>query len=85
MNFLHYEVDAGPDNMVRVTLDKQANVRMMDSDNYRRYQSGQSHRYYGGLAKVSPSNLRPPYHGRWHVAVDLGGDSGTMRASVSVI
>ncbi len=59
--------------MVRVTLDKQANVKMMDTTNYRPYRSGQSHHYYDDLAKVSLFDMRPPYYGRWHVTVDLGG------------
>ncbi|QIN77530.1 DUF1883 domain-containing protein [Rubrobacter marinus] len=85
MNFLHYEVNAGPGDVVRVTLDKQANVRLMDSHNFQRYRNGQSHEYYGGLAEVSPFNLRPPHRGRWHVTVDLGGYGGSVRASVSVL
>jgi hypothetical protein len=85
LNFLHSEVDAGPGNPVRITLDSQANVRLMDGHNFRRYRSGQSHNYYGGLAKVSPFYVRPPYRGRWHVTVDLGGYSGRLRASVSVV
>lgn len=85
MNFLHTEVDAGPHDVVRVTLDKQANVKMMDGTNFRRYRDGQGHQYYGGLVKVSPYNLRPPYRGRWHVTVDLGGYPGTVRSSVTVL
>lgn len=85
MKFLHSEVDAGPGDVVRVTLDKRANVKMMDGHNFRRYQSGQSHNYYGGLAKVPPLDLRPPYRGRWNVVVDLGGYGGTVGASVAVI
>ena len=85
MNFLHSEIQAGPGDVVRVTLDKQANVKMMDGHNFRRYRSGESHRYYGGLAKVSPFGMRPPYHGRWHVTVDLGGYGGSVRASVAVV
>jgi Domain of unknown function (DUF1883) len=40
VNFLRSEVDAGPGDVVRVTLDKRANVKMMDGHNFRRYQSG---------------------------------------------
>ena len=85
MNFLHYEVDAGPQNTIQVTLDKQANVRLLDATNFQRYRSGQQHNYYGGLAKVSPINLKAPYQGHWHVVIDLGGYSGTVRASVRVL
>jgi Domain of unknown function (DUF1883) len=51
VNFLHSEVHAGPGEVVQVTLDKQANVKVMDGHNFRRYRSGQSHNYYGGLAE----------------------------------
>ena len=85
MNFLKYEVDAGPNNTIRVILDKQANVRLLDSMNFQKYRSGQEHKYYGGLAQVSPVNLKPPYNGHWYVVIDLGGYGGTVRASVQVI
>jgi hypothetical protein len=85
MNYLHYEVDAGPDDVIEVTLDKQANVLLLDGPNYRDYQAGLTYRYHGGFATVSPVLLRPPHPGRWHVVVDLGGYSGSVRASVETI
>jgi hypothetical protein len=85
MNYLHYEVDAGPDEVIEVTLDKQANVLLLDDPNYRDYQAGRSYRYHGGLATVSPVRLRPPHSGPWHVVVDLGGYPGSVRASVETI
>ena len=85
MNFLHYEVDLGPNDGVEVTLDQQANVRLLDASNFFAYQRGDAHTYYGGLAKVSPVHLRPPHSGHWHVVIDLGGYSGTVRASVRVV
>jgi hypothetical protein len=85
MNYLHYEFDLGPNDVVRVTLDKQANVKMLDENNYRSYQSGRQHRYYGGLAKTSPINLKAPHQGHWHVVIDLGGYSGTVHASAQIL
>jgi len=85
MNYLHYEFDIGPNNIVRVTLDKQANVRLLDNTNYQKYRMGQQYTYYGGFIKVSPADLRAPYQGHWHAVIDLGGYAGTVRASVSVI
>jgi hypothetical protein len=85
MKFLHYEFDLGDDDAVRVSLDKQANVRLLDGNNFQKYRSGQNHKYYGGLAKRSPVILRPPHSGRWHVVVDLGGYAGSVSASVSVV
>jgi Domain of unknown function (DUF1883) len=85
VNFLHYDLRLGPDDVVQVTLDKQANVRLMDDMNFSNYKQGRNHHYYGGLAKVSPASVRPPHAGRWHLAIDLGGHAGTVTASVRVL
>lgn len=84
MNFLCWPVTAGPSDTIVVTLDRQANVLLMDDMNYMAYRHGQSHRYFGGLAKQSPIPLTPPRNGRWHLVVDLGGRSGIVNATVSL-
>lgn len=40
MDYLHSVVNAGPHNIVEVTLDKQARVMVMDGLNYSAYRSG---------------------------------------------
>jgi hypothetical protein len=85
MNFLHQEIDAGPDDLIEVTLDHAANVQLMDSTNYQNYRAGRPYRYFGGHVTSSPYRLRPPRHDRWHLVVDLGGNAGTVRASARVI
>lgn len=85
MNFLHYEVNAGPNDVIQVVLDKQANVRLLDNLNFQKYRSGSRHEYRGGLAETSPFNLVAPRHGAWHVVVDLGGYAGSVSAAVQVL
>ena len=85
MNFLNYDLQLSSGDVVEVTLDKQANVRLLDDTNYSYYQRGERHTYYGGLATKSPTHLRPPHSGHWHVVIDLGGYAGTVNASVRVI
>ncbi len=85
MNFLHSDFTLGPDDAVEVTLDKQANVRLMDDVNFDRYKCGEKHTYHGGLATKSPLRLTPPQQGHWHVVIDLGGYGGTVRSSVRVL
>lgn len=82
MNFLQYEFDGGPTDLIQVNLDRKANVRLLDWDNFQKYSNGQYHTYYGGHATTSPVNLRPPHKGHWYVVIDLGGYAGTVRASV---
>ena len=85
MNYLHYEFDLGSNDTVEVTLDKQANVRLLDATNFALYRSGSKHRYYGGLAKESPVKMSAPHAGHWHVVIDLGGYAGTVRATARVL
>lgn len=37
MNFLHQTFNVGPDDVVEVTLDGQANVMLLDQVNFERY------------------------------------------------
>lgn len=85
MNFLHYELDLKANDVVEVTLDKQANVRLLDSANYSQYRRGEKHQYYGGLAKTSPTKLTTPRSGHWHLVIDLGGYAGQVNASVRTL
>jgi hypothetical protein len=85
MNYLHQEFDAGPSDVIEVTLDHAANVLLLDSTNYNNYRDGRAYRYHGGYAKISPLRLSPPRFDHWHLVVDLGGNTGTVRASASVL
>ena len=85
MNFLHWEVEVGQDDIVEVTLDGQANVMLLDQVNFDKYRQGVSFRYHGGLAKTSPLRQAPPHQGKWHVVVDLGGFPGKLHAGVAIL
>jgi hypothetical protein len=85
MNFLHYDLDLSTGDLVEVTLDKQANVRLLDDLNFAKYKRGEKHSYYGGRATKSPIRLHPPHAGHWHLVIDLGGYPGTVRASVRTV
>lgn len=85
MNFLHNDLgclDGG--EVVEVTLSAAANVRLMDSGNFQNYRSGHRHEYFGGHATRSPVRLLVPRAGHWHVAIDLGGYAGNVRAGVRI-
>lgn len=79
-NYLHYEFDLEAGQVVEVELDKQANVRLLDEENFAHYRKGEVHRYFGGLAKESPLHLKAPHAGHWHVVIDLGGYAGSVGA-----
>ena len=85
MQFLYSRFHLNSRENVRVTLDSQANVLLMDDTNFSLYKRGDAHRYYGGLATRSPVTLSAPCMGFWNVVVDLGGYAGSVRASVHKI
>ena len=85
MNYLHYDLHLGPNDLVEVTIDHQTNVRLLDDANFSRYKRGRRHSYYGGLAKSSPIRLAAPHAGHGNLVIDLGGYAGTVRAAVRTI
>lgn len=86
MKFMHYEwYDLGPEDIIEVTLDKQANVRLVDSTNFDRYKRGDSYDFRGGTQVKTPAHLSPPHRGHWHLVIDLEGYVGSVNVGVRVI
>ena len=85
MSFIHFTVKAGPDNIIQVSLSREANVRLMDSVNYQKYRLKKKYSFIGGMAMTPVFDLRPKNKGEWHVIVDLEGLEGEVRASVEVL
>jgi hypothetical protein len=84
MRFLHWDIQAGPDNVVQVELDHAANVILLDDINFSAFRRGSRYRYFGGYYKQTPVRLVPPHEGAWHVVVHLGGYAGRVNASMSL-
>ncbi|HWE35252.1 MAG TPA: DUF1883 domain-containing protein [Isosphaeraceae bacterium] len=82
---LHQEFDAGPEDVIEVTLDNSANVQLLDEANYQNYVNGRAFRYHGGFAEMTPFRLRPPRQGHWHLVIDLGGGPGQVRAFTKIL
>lgn len=86
MNFLYNDLGVlNGGEIVEVTLTSAANVRLMDSGNFSNYQRGGRHQYFGGHVTRSPFRVPVPRAGHWHVAIDLGGYAGSVRAGVRVL
>lgn len=85
MNYLVFEVDAYPADTIKVNLEQQANVRLMDYANYQRYKLGQTNDFVGGHVTKTPFLIKPPKFAHWYVVIDLGGASGSLKADVELI
>ena len=85
MQYLHNDLGyLHGGEVVEVTLSGAANVLLMDSSNFNSYRQGGRHHYFGGRATHSPFRVPIPSAGHWHVAIDLGGYAGSVRAGVRV-
>lgn len=86
MNFLHNDLGHLDGNeVVEVTLSNAANVLLLDTPNFQAYRSGRAYRYHGGYVTRSPYRVSVPCCGQWHLAIDLGGARGSVRAGVRVL
>lgn len=87
MKFQHYDLGyLSGGEIVQVNLSgTAANVQLMSSSDFSSYKSGRRHHFYGGHATRSPVRIPVPRSGHWHVVIDLGGYSGTIRSSVNVL
>jgi len=82
---LHQSFLAWSGDLLRIWLDRRANVLLLDENDYMRYRSGGGFRYLGGYARTSPVELPVPYPGRWHLVIDMGGQPGALRVRAEVI
>jgi hypothetical protein len=63
-------VSAPAGTVVEVSLDRPANVLLLDSLNYDNYRLRRAFRYQGGLARKASVAFTVPHTGRWHVVVE---------------
>jgi hypothetical protein len=75
MKFLHWEVDAVEGTVVRVDLDAQANVMLLDDSNFSSYRHGHRFNYRGGLAERRRS--------RWCRRTPAAGTSSLTSAATA--
>ena len=85
MNFLQYDFQLNPNDVVEVTLNTIANVKLMDPTNFLYYRNKRKYKFTGGIAKPPKYTVSPPSKGRWHVVIDMEGFSGDVVASAKVI
>lgn len=85
MSFLHKQLSLHSGQVIEVTIDKAANVMLMDNSQFQHYRSGRQFRYRGGYMTQSPCRIAVPHSGTWHIVIDLGGRSGNIRHSINIL
>jgi hypothetical protein len=67
----------------RVTLDRGANVFLVDESNFAAFRNDRDFRYYGGLIQRSPHDFVIPSTGRWRIVAHTWGLRDPARVSVA--
>ena len=82
--YLFSQVDLKRGDIVRVTVDRRANVLMMIPEAYENYKHQINYTYYGGYAITSPLEIPAPFEGKFYVVIDLPG-GGELKYSIAVV
>ena len=79
MNFVSWDFNASAGSTVSMTIDRQANVFLVDDTNFSSFRRGGTFNYYGQLQKHRGVRLTVPRTGHWHLVLQPVG--GTVRYS----
>ena len=60
--------------IVEVRLSYIGYVRLLDDDNYDKYQYKEPYEYYGGIQTENPCLIEIPHSDHWHCVIDNNGD-----------
>lgn len=70
---------------VSVKINQQAHVALLDTTNFQRYVNRQRYRHYGGLQSYQKERYRIPYPGEWHVIINIGASSRSIKSEIQII
>jgi len=85
MKFLHYRIDGQKDDTVKIKLDGEAFVRLLDTLHYDNYRFGRKYQGKGGWVTEGTIDFIIPYKGTFHVVIDHNGQQGSAKATVDVV
>lgn len=87
MQFLHKRLYLNAGDIVVVDCSHQSNILLTTDSNFTNYKNGRGFQHHGGggFFQQLPARLKAPQSGYWNITIDLGGGSGNVRHSISVI
>ena len=85
MQFVHWREYLNAGETVVVNCSHRCNVRLMSDSDFESYRRGSAHHYFGGHYERLPARIAAPSCGYWNVTLDVGGDSASIRHSMTVL
>lgn len=84
MNFLHWKIVGQPGDSVVIKTNQSAYIRLLDALNFEYYQRGSKYQGEGGWNDDLTAIFALPYKGTFHAVVDLGGQTGLVKATCDI-
>jgi hypothetical protein len=82
---VHYSfASARQGDVVRVEIDAEANVLLVDDAGLAAYQKHAPFHYVGGGYPRGTALIGVPRDGSWHLIIDLGGRAGSLHHHVAI-
>jgi len=85
MNYLHYKMKADPKQFIKVTLTQKATIKLLDTLNYFKYQSGKPYEATNEYQDLVTIDLKVTFRSTWHVVLEHGDYKGLLKANVTVV
>lgn len=85
-NLYHRQVILGPGELISVRVNERSKIRLIDDENFRRFQAGHRYRYLGRSAARLEATLRPERQSRsgWHLVIIPDEPEVELSAEVNI-
>jgi hypothetical protein len=72
MRFLYKKYQAKKKEIIQVSIDTTTKVKFLTAHDFKLYQKGKTHRYYGGTFEPGDVKFVCPFDSVWHAVVERG-------------
>lgn len=84
MEYIHKRKYIEFGKTVTIEVNIQANVLLMEDDDFNRFRTNRRHNHYGGLTRLTPYRINVPHSGYWNIVIDLDGFDGPVSHSINI-
>lgn len=83
MRFLYKKYQAKKKEIIQVRTDGRTKVKFLTARDFKQYQRGKTHRYYGGTFDAGEVKFVCPFDSVWHAVVEQGTYSEPINISAT--
>ncbi len=84
-NYLHYKCKVKPEHFIQVNLSAKANIKLLDTLNFYKYQSGKPYETTSEHLDIASVEIKVPFRSTWHVVIEHSYYEGPLKAKVNVV